>query len=110
VSTLRALFAFSAVFDLELHMADVTKAFLSADQEEDVYMQQPAGFDYQSGRVWRLRKALYGLKQAACMWRIKLKEGLADIGYFPSTANPALFVHVNKDGKSDSSSPMLMTY
>lgn len=33
------------------------------------------------------------------MWRMKLKEGRADMGYFPSSADPALFVHVDKDGK-----------
>jgi hypothetical protein len=50
--------AFAAEFDLELHTADVSNAFLNADQHEEVYLQQPPGFDEQSGRVWRLRTAL----------------------------------------------------
>jgi hypothetical protein len=42
---------------------------VNADQHEEVYLQQPLGFDDQSGGFWRLRKALHGLKQAARMWR-----------------------------------------
>ena len=93
-STFRALITFSAVHDYELYLADVTKAFTNGDLEgEEIYLQQPPGFDDKSGRVWRLRKALYGLKQAARAWHRKLKEAMRDIGYKPSTADPALFVN-----------------
>ena len=41
---------------------DCTSAFLHADMDMDVWMEQPEGFNDGSGRVIHLQKALYGLK------------------------------------------------
>ena len=50
-----------------LYHLDIKNAFLHADLEEEVYMEQPLGFVAQgesSSLVCRLRRALYGLKQS----------------------------------------------
>ena len=46
------------------HM-DVKSAFLNGDLDDEVYVDQPAGFvDPKAATICRLKKALYGLKQA----------------------------------------------
>jgi len=62
-TTLRALLSFVAQQDLELHQLDVKTAFLHGELEEEIYMQQPQGYE-QGGlnTVCRLLRALYGLR------------------------------------------------
>ena len=45
---------------------DVKTAFLHGSIKEEVYVEQPEGFEIhdQESHVCRLKKALYGLKQA----------------------------------------------
>ena len=49
---------------LKIHQVDVKTAFLNGVVEEEVYMEQPLGFETHDGesRVCILKKALYGLK------------------------------------------------
>ena len=45
---------------------DVKYAFLNGELEEEVYMEQPDGFQVKEAEnhVYRLKRALYGLKKA----------------------------------------------
>jgi hypothetical protein len=45
---------------------DVKSAFLNGPIKEEVYVEQPPGFEYSEypNHVYKLSKALYGLKQA----------------------------------------------
>ncbi len=62
-TTLRAMLSFVAQQDLELHQLNVKTAFLHGELEEEIYMQQPQGYE-QGGlnTVCRLLRALYGLR------------------------------------------------
>ncbi|CAI7775821.1 unnamed protein product [Closterium sp. NIES-53] len=59
---------------------------------EEIFIEQPEGFDDGSGRVWKLKKALYGLKQAPRQWYLKLREVLEEIGFTPSSTDHSLFM------------------
>ena len=95
-TTLRTLLALAASQDLEIHQLDIKTAFLNGELEEDVWIQQPPGYDNGNGMACHLHKSLYGLKQAPRAWHAKLKEELEAMDFRPSAADPALFV---KDGQ-----------
>jgi hypothetical protein len=81
LESLRALLAIAAVKDLEMKQLDVKGAYLNGDLQEEVFMEQPPGFDDGSGRKCRLKKTLYGLKQSGREWNRKLHSILTKHGF-----------------------------
>jgi hypothetical protein len=97
-STLRAFLAVGAARDHDIHQLDVTAAFLNGALEEEIYMQQPPGFQQGgAGMVWRLHKAVYGLKQASRAWYATLSAQLGELGFKVSAADAGLFI-ISGDG------------
>lgn len=90
-TTFRVLFALVAINDWELHQMDVKGAFLYGDIQEDVYVQQPEGFDLGQG-VCHLRKALYGLKQSPRVWYHALKNSLESVGFRRIESDHSVFL------------------
>jgi transposase InsO family protein len=91
--TLRTLLAISASYGWYIDHMDVCTAFLNGELEEDVYMQQPIGF--QTGGpnvVCHLLRSLYGLKQAPRCWHQRLTHEFQQQGYTVSTADPMLYI------------------
>ena len=71
MTTLRCVLALVAQQDMKLIQMDVkTEFLLHGDLREDIYMQQPKGFEEKSkeNMVCKLKKHLYGLKQAPREW------------------------------------------
>jgi Reverse transcriptase (RNA-dependent DNA polymerase) len=82
---------------------DIETAFLYSDLEEEIYMRIPEGYSKymmevhstkidSNTHVLLLKKAIYGLFQAARQWWKKFKEVMAMCNYFPSKADPCLFI------------------
>jgi hypothetical protein len=91
--TLRTLLAVAAVQDLEVEQLDVKTAFLNGDLEEDIWMDQPKGFEVGGKtKACHLQKALNGLKQAPRAWHLKLTKEMSGLGFEPSSADPSLFI------------------
>lgn len=91
-STLRALLSVVAVEDLHLHQLDIKTAFLNGKLTEEVWVEQPEGFQQQdSSFSCHLQRALYGLKQAPRAWFTELRTALQQLGFQQSAADPALF-------------------
>lgn len=92
-STLRTVLAIAADLDLEIHQLDIKTAFLNGKLDEDVFIQQPPGYNNNNPSLaCKLNKALYGLKQASRAWHRTLKTKIESMGFTESTADPGLFV------------------
>ena len=70
--------------------------FLNGVVEEEVYMEQPLGFEThdRQSHVCRLKKALYGLKQAPKTWYGRIDSFLMSLGFTKSKADSNLYYKV----------------
>jgi hypothetical protein len=60
--------------------------FLNGFIEEEVYIEQPQGFEVEDKKthVCRLKKSLYGLKQALRAWYGRIDSFLTSLGFTKS--------------------------
>ncbi len=94
LSTVRAILAIAAHYDLMLEQMDVVTAFLNGDFHEDVYMSIPEGLvtNATQNKVCKLRKSLYGLKQSPRQWYAKIHEFFVrDLKFESSSNDPCLY-------------------
>ena len=98
-ATIRTILSITVSNGWSLRQLDVQNAFLHGFLEEEVYMQQPPGFEDSSrpNFVCKLDKALYGLKQAPRAWYARLSNKLMQLGFKSSKADTSLFFF-NKGG------------
>jgi hypothetical protein len=93
MSSLRTLLSIAVHEDLEMHQMDVTSAFLLAPLSDEVYMEQPQGFNDGTGRVCRLLKSVYGLKQAPRVWYENLTTYLLKISFERLESDHCVFIN-----------------
>lgn len=76
MEAIRILIAFAAYMGFKLYQMDVKCAFLNGYLKEEVYVEQPLGFENPEfpNHVYKLDKALYGLKQAPRAWYERLSS------------------------------------
>ena len=69
-TSIRTIMAPTSMMKWDLHQMDVKTTFLNGMIEEEVYIEQPQGFEVEDRltHVCNLKKALYGLKQAPRYW------------------------------------------
>jgi hypothetical protein len=81
---------------LSLHQIDVKTTFLNGAIEEEVYIEQPQGFEVHSRdtHVCRLKKSVYGLKQDLIAWYARIDSYLIKLGFFKSHVDPNLYYKV----------------
>jgi hypothetical protein len=70
LESIRMLLAYATHHDFKLQQIDVKSAFLNGPLQEEVYVEQPPGFEDPRfpNHVYKLHKALYGLKKAPRAW------------------------------------------
>ncbi|MCH82526.1 retrovirus-related Pol polyprotein from transposon TNT 1-94 [Trifolium medium] len=91
--TVRTVLTIAVSNKWPIQQIDVNNAFLNGNLEEEVYMQQPPGFEVSDkSLVCKLNKALYGLKQAPRAWFNRLKSALLLYGFTASKCDPSLFM------------------
>jgi hypothetical protein len=84
---------------LKLYQVDVKTKFLNGVIEEEVYVEQPQGFEVEDKKthVCRLKKALYGLKQAPRDWYGRIDSFLTNLGFNKSKYDSNLYFNVLND-------------
>jgi len=92
-ATIWIILAITALEDLELRSVDISHAYLNGELEEEIYMQQPEGFEVGGlDYVCRLLKSLYGLKQAARVWNKLLHSVLSKMGFKRILSDYGLYI------------------
>jgi hypothetical protein len=95
-TSIRTIIALAAKMKWKLHQIDVKTAFLNGVIKEEVYIEQPQGFEIEDrkSRVYKLKKALYGLKQAPRAWYGRIDNFLTSLGFTKSKADSNLYFKV----------------
>jgi hypothetical protein len=95
MDTIRLLLAVAAHRNWKVFQLDVKSAFLNGVLQEEIYVEQPAGFVVQgkADKVYLLKKALYGLKQAPRAWYGRIDEYLTGFGFQRSPSESTLYVN-----------------
>ena len=92
-SSITSMISIVAEMGWRIHQMDVKTAFLNGVLQEEVYLEQPLGFEIhgRESHVCRLKKALYGLKQAPRAWYSRIDDYLLSMGFQKSEADPNLY-------------------
>ncbi|GIL78814.1 hypothetical protein Vretifemale_8246 [Volvox reticuliferus] len=98
-TSFHTLLAVAAAHGLKVNQLDVSTAFLNGELKEEIWMQQPPGYESKDpGAACHLLRSIYGLRQASRCWYDKMKVKFAEIGLMPSKSDPAMFVKVDEKG------------
>ena len=94
--SVRILLSIAAAYNMHIMQFDVKTAFLNGNLEENIYMEQPYGFEIDD-RVCHLQKGLYGLKQASRQWNKEIVTFLLDHMFSQSSTDSCVFVYKHDD-------------
>jgi hypothetical protein len=94
LESIRILLSIDCHLGFKLYQIDVKSAFLNDILQEEVYVEQPKGFQdpHHSHHVYKLKKALYGLKQAPRAWYERLTTYLLTKGFTRGQSDQTLFI------------------
>ncbi|WVZ83182.1 LOW QUALITY PROTEIN: hypothetical protein U9M48_030353 [Paspalum notatum var. saurae] len=100
LESIQILVAYATHHNFKLYQMDVKSDFLNGPIQEEVYVEQPPGFEdpKKPHHMYKLHKALYGLKQAPRAWYECLKDFLLKNGFEIGKVDSTLFTRkVNND-------------
>jgi hypothetical protein len=98
--TIRLLLTLAGQKEWKVYHLDVKFAFLNGILLEEIYVQQPKGFEVagHEHKVYKLYKALYDLKQAPRAWYSRIDTHLIQLGFNRSENETTLYLKQNEDG------------
>ena len=101
MDTMRMIIALAAHQNWQIFQLDVKSAFLHGELNEDVYVEQPRGYEKKGSEhlVYKLHKALYGLKQAPRAWFSRIEAHFIAEGFQRCDSEQTLFTKKNQDEK-----------
>ena len=101
MDTVRMIVALAAQKGWTLYQLDVKSSFLHGELNEEVYVEQPKGYELENSpqKVYRLKKALYGLKQTPRAWFSRIETHFISEGFEKCYSEHTLFTKTNKRGK-----------
>ena len=92
MNTIRILLSLADNYGWSLQQFDVKNVFLHGNFEEEIYMEVPPGFNFEKGKVCKLRKALYGLKQSPMAWFGRFAMVMKAMSYKKSQGDHTMFI------------------
>jgi hypothetical protein len=98
-TSIRTIIALATKMKWKLHQMDVKTTFLNGVIKEEVYIEQPQGFEVEDRKthVCKLKKDLYGLKQYPGAWYGRIDNFLTSLGFTKSKADSNLYFKVMND-------------
>jgi hypothetical protein len=101
MDTVRMIIALAAQKNWIVYQLDVKSAFLHGELHEDVYVDQPKGYEKKGSEhlVYKLHKALYGLKQAPRAWFSRIEGHFVNEGFLRCESEQTLFTKRSREGK-----------
>jgi hypothetical protein len=100
LESIHILLAYATHHNFKLYQMDVKSAFLNSLIKEEVYVEQPLGFEDEEypNHVYKLHNALCGLKQAPIAWYECLRDFLIENGFRIGKTDYTLFTRkIGKD-------------
>ena len=93
------IMALASMMKWSLHQIDVKTTFLNGVIEEEVYIEQPHGFEVEDKwtHICKLRKDLYGLNQAHRSWYGMIDRFSTTLGFTKSKSDPKIYFKVMDD-------------
>ena len=91
-TSIRTIMALTSTMKWNLHQMDVNTTFLNSVIEEEVYIEQPQGFEVEDRRTYvcKLKKELCGLKQYPRVWYGRIYSFLMSFVFTKSKCEPNL--------------------
>ncbi|KAK2407959.1 putative mitochondrial protein [Trifolium repens] len=99
--TIRLVVSLAAQNSWPIFQLDVKSAFLNGELLEQVYIEQPPGYEVKGNehKVYKLKKALYGLKQAPRAWYSCIEDHFEKAGFNKCPYEHTLFIKSGEGGK-----------
>lgn len=99
IEAIRIFLAFLIYKNFKIYQMDVKTTFLNGYLEEEVYMEQPEGFQCldKIGHVYKLKKALYGLKKSPITCYARLDNHILTNGFTKGGVDSNLYIKVEGD-------------
>ncbi|SGY12315.1 BQ5605_C011g06463 [Microbotryum silenes-dioicae] len=79
--SIRTLIALAVARGYHIIQADIDKAYLHGELEEELYMRVPEGIRLPDNVCLKLHRSIYGLKQAGRVWNETIHKTLVNLGY-----------------------------
>ena len=99
VEAIYFLLAYACSKTIKVYQIDIKSSFLNGELEEEVYIEQPEGFQLSENTdyVCKLKKALYGLKKAPRAWYSRLDKYLQQAGFKKGSVDGNLYIKVKPE-------------
>ncbi|KAE8683109.1 hypothetical protein F3Y22_tig00111215pilonHSYRG00067 [Hibiscus syriacus] len=96
LETIRLIISLAVQNKWKIQQMDVKSSFLNGVLEEEVYIQQPSGYEVKGheDKVLKLKKALYGLKQAPRAWNSRIDKYFQENGFNKCPYEHALYIKI----------------
>ena len=96
LETIIPIISLAAQNNWRIHQMDVKSAFLNGVLEEEVYIDQPQGYEVKGkeDKILKLKKALYGLKKDPRAWSARIDKYLQERNFVKCLNEHTLYIKI----------------